>query len=154
MNLLLVSSPTQYPITDEMRFGTAAYVPPLSWQGQFWYPTINWLIIKKLYQRKCYELPPHPLLIFVDYTKLTPSIRTLYWPEMREKPNSNCHPTDADHEWRCKCTNNTTQRFTFSCITLPLLSTTHKVVHTGILSCCSYFDSIIYFIGDKLARLQ
>ncbi len=33
----------------------------------------------------------------------------------------------------------------FSWTTLPLLSTALKVVHIGILSCCSYFESIIHY---------
>ncbi len=33
----------------------------------------------------------------------------------------------------------------FGWVTLPVLSTAHKVIHTGILSCCSYFESIIHF---------
>ncbi len=50
-----------------------------------------------------------------------------------------------------ECNNNETKWIRYSCITLPLLSTTHEV-HTGISCRRGYFKSIIYFIGNYRER--
>ncbi len=59
------------------------------------------------------------------------------------------------------CTSNATKWIRFSWITLPLLSTAHKVVYTGSLSCRSgYFESIIHFywilqrVRERLGQIK
>ncbi len=44
------------------------------------------------------------------------------------------------------CNSNAAKWIRYSWITLPLLSASHKVVHTSVLSCCSYFELIFPII--------